>query len=807
MRKIKICRISEKSLLLFRFMMGILLTEVLFVAGLQAQETIVVGQVIDKYDKHPLSSVSIYFKGTSVGTTSNEEGYFLLRHTGKENILVFSAIGYKKTEIKIKPGSNIGLTVEMEESNTLLQEVFVLPGANPALDLMRKVRLLRKVNDETKLPHYEVLATEQNAIFLSRSQHRSISKQIFLQLQEGNLLSSDSSLLVPLYMDEIKYQLTSTAKTELSKKIFSSSEEGNKILEQLFGELNPSLNFYENSIPVFNKNIISPLASIGNMYYNYYLADSMVTSSGKQYEIHFRSRNPRNPAFNGKFCLDSASLALTYIEAELPSEANINFIRHLSIKQEFVPFSSKRWVRNKDQLSLVLNLDILTDSVPAGSQIFFKRSTIYNTGSIQIPESFAQSGYSEETLNQKLQQLGKTPLMNAAKWLADIIFTGYIPVGKIDIGKIQYLARTTDVEGLRLTLPFRTNEKMWKNFTVGGFVGYGFKNEAIKYSGFTQYKLPAEKRRIIGLNYTNDYRRIDYNYNNFLYLENPLVSGDEDIAGTIFALRSAGRLNERKEWTLSFSGDWNRNIESGLYFRSLQQLPSDALPLKKDGVDIGNFQQQSFTFSTRFSFNEKKYEDHLQRIYINNRNPIIYGILEVGKYELGNTEKYYGKVSGILKQNVQFDLGQVNYWMEAGSIFGSVPYPLLAYQPGAEGGYGFYRFSMMNFMQFAADKYFDFHGELIMNGLILNHIPLLKYLNMREMFSVKFGYGKMSNDHLSVMDFPAYVYPFNRPYTEVGVGLANILHLFNLQAIWRLTDIKQFSGDNFAIRGSLRISF
>lgn len=807
MRKIKICRISEKSLLLFRFMMGILLTEVLFVAGLQAQETIVVGQVIDKYDKHPLSSVSIYFKGTSVGTTSNEEGYFLLRHTGKENILVFSAIGYKKTEIKIKPGSNIGLTVEMEESNTLLQEVFILPGANPALDLMRKVRLLRKVNDETKLPHYEVLATEQNAIFLSRSQHRSISKQIFRQLQEGNLLSSDSSLLVPLYMDEIKYQLTSTAKTELSKKIFSSSEEGNKILEQLFGELNPSLNFYENSIPVFNKNIISPLASIGNMYYNYYLADSMVTSSGKQYEIHFRSRNPRNPAFNGKFCLDSASLALTYIEAELPSEANINFIRHLSIKQEFVPFSSKRWVRNKDQLSLVLNLDILTDSVPAGSQIFFKRSTIYNTGSIQIPESFAQSGYSEETLNQKLQQLGKTPLMNAAKWLADIIFTGYIPVGKIDIGKIQYLARTTDVEGLRLTLPFRTNEKMWKNFTVGGFVGYGFKNEALKYSGFTQYKLPTEKRRIIGLNYTNDYRRIDYNYNNFLYLENPLVSGDEDIAGTIFALRSAGRLNERKEWTLSFSGDWNRNIESGLYFRSLQQLPSDALPLKKDGVDINNFQQQSFTLSTRFSFNEKKYEDHLQRIYINNRNPIIYGILEVGKYELGNTEKYYGKVSGILKQNVQFDLGQVNYWMEAGSIFGSVPYPLLAYQPGAEGGYGFYRFSMMNFMQFAADKYFDFQGELIMNGLILNHIPLLKYLNMREMFSVKFGYGKMSNDHLSVMDFPAYVYPFNRPYTEVGVGLANILHLFNLQAIWRLTDIKQFSGDNFAIRGSLRISF
>jgi len=789
-------------------MLGVFITEFLLVFSLQAQETIVVGQVIDKYDKHPLSSVSIYFKGTSIGTTSNEEGYFLLKNAGKENILVFSTIGYKKTEIKIKSGTNVGLTVEMEESNTLLQEVFVLPGTNPALDLMRKVRLLRKLNDETKFPNYNILTTEQNAIFLSRTQQRSISKQIFHQLQEGNLLPTDSSLLVPLYMDEIKYQLTSNEKNELSKKIFSSTEEGNKILEQLFGELNPSLNFYENSIPIFNKNIISPLASIGNMYYNYYLADSMATSSGKQYEIHFRSRNPRNPAFNGKFWLDSATLALTGIEADLPAEANINFVRQLSIKQKFLPLSAKRWVRSEDQISLALNLDILSDSVPpAGSQIFFKRSTTYNTGSMQIPETFAQSGYSAETLDQKLEQLGNTPLMNAAKWLADIIFTGYIPVGKIDIGKIQNLARTTDVEGLRLTLPFRTNERLWKNFTVGGFVGYGFKNEAIKYSGFTQYKLPTEKRRIMGLNYTNDYRRIDYNYNNFLYLENPLVSGDEDIAGTIFGLRTAKRLNERKEWTFSFTGDWNRDIESGIYFRSLQQFASQALPLKKNGIDIGNFQQRSLTFSTRFSFDEKTYEDHLQRIYIYNRKPIIYGILEAGKYKIGNNEKYYGKISGIIKQNVQFDLGQVNYWMEAGSIFGDVPYPLLAFQPGAEGGYGFYRFSMMNFMQFAADKYFDFQGELIMNGLILNHVPLIKYLNMREMLSLKFAYGKLNNNHMSVMDFPDFVYPFNRPYTEVGVGLANILHLFNLQAIWRLTDIEQFTGDNFAIRGSLRISF
>ena len=79
----------------------------------------------------------------------------------------------------------------------------------------------------------------------------------------GNLSKTDSSLVLPLYMAETKFRLTSKQKQEISKNIFSSPESGMKILEKLLGNMEPELNFYENSVTVFGKNLISPLANVG----------------------------------------------------------------------------------------------------------------------------------------------------------------------------------------------------------------------------------------------------------------------------------------------------------------------------------------------------------------------------------------------------------------------------------------------------------------------------------------------------------------------------------------------------------------
>lgn len=742
---------------------------------------------------------------------TNEEGYFLIRYSGKESVLIFSSVGYKKKEIKIKPGQSVGMQVEMTEENTLLQEAFAIPGINPAIDLMKKVRMMRKINDVSRQTGFKAQSTEQNLVLLSKINQRSLSKRIFDQLKKGNISNADSSLILPLYMAESKFLLTSTDKKELSKNIFSSPETGEKILEKLVGELETELNFYNNSITVFGKNMISPLANIGTVYYDYYLADSIHSDSGKQYEIHFRSKNIKNLAFNGKLWIDSASLALTRIDAELPLQANINYIQNLHIAENFVPLPNKQWTRQSEEMALNMNYELLADSLHPKPEIFVKRSATYHlTDSVFAKaNNFAQSNYNTESLDEKLKDLNNTPILRTAKWIADAVLTGYLQAGKIDIGKIEQIMRITDIEGLRLTLPLRTNENLWKNLSLGGYVGYGFKNQVPKYSFGAQIKLPGEKRRILSMSYTNDYRRVDYNYNDFLFRENPLITGDEDISSSVFAMKSAGKMSERSEISYSLSNEWTSNIESSLYVRSNRIFANASMPMQLNSVNIANsLLQQSVTVATRFSFGERKYDDQMQRIYISNSKPVIYSILEAGKYQFANQSGNYGRIAAAMRQYLKFDFGQLNYIAEAGILLGNVPYQLLEVPPGSEtGGYSTFQFNMMNYMEYAADKYVNLHSELMLNGLIMNQIPLIKNLNLREMCSFHMSYGSLSDAHKLQFDYPSYMNPLNKPYMEVGVGLTNILHIFTLQSVWRLTDLNRAGVIPWGIRGCLNLSF
>ncbi|MHB9142137.1 MAG: DUF5686 and carboxypeptidase-like regulatory domain-containing protein, partial [Paludibacter sp.] len=579
----------------------VLLLVLLAAAELSAQETMAVGQIINSTDNSPIPGVNVYFKNSYTGVQSDQEGYFLIRITGKETTLVFSSVGFKSREIKIKPGQSIGIDVKLEEESTLLQDVLVIPGSNPALEWMKKVRLMKKENDISRQIGYSDESTEQNLVLLSKIKQPKRNKLIYDQLKKGNLSNADSSLVIPLYMAENTYQLTDKKKNILSKNIFSSPEKSEQIIAQLVGETDTELNFYDNAISVFGKSIISPLSNVGNIYYNYYLADSIITATGKQYEIHFRTKNSKNLAFNGILRIDSLTLALTSIDAELPTQANINFIHNLHISQIFQQLPDKHWTRHSEETALNMNYELLADSLNQKPEIFIKRSATYNPATISMKQNnrFAQSEYSASTLDEKLKDLNNTPILRTAKWLADVMFTGYMQIGKIDVGKVQRIIRITDLEGLRLTLPFRTNEKLWKNFSLGGSLGYGFKNEAIKYSALADYKIPTKKRRIIGFSYNNDYRRVDYNYNDFMFRENPLITGDEDISSSVLAFKSAGKMSERKEFSLTLSNEWNRNIETNVYFRSNEIYSNPAVPIQT-GFSIANsLSVNSATVSTR----------------------------------------------------------------------------------------------------------------------------------------------------------------------------------------------------------------
>lgn len=771
-----------------------------------AQETVVVGQVFNKTDRAPLESVSVYFKGTNIHTQTNEEGYFLIRGKGQEKVLVFSLIGFKKEEIKVTPGESLGIEVLLTEKDNMLGEVFVTPGANPANDLMKKVRDNRRKNNVRA----NLKSNEQNLVFLSKKDSRWENNRIFQQFKAGNISEIDSTLLVPLYMEESTYNLSDKSKTQLSKNTFNTSETAEKTISTLLSGLSADINFYNNAIPILGKNMISPLANVGKTFYRYYLVDSVQTDLGKEYLLHFRSKNTKNLAFNGEMRIDSATYALTYMDAELPRQANLNFIHNLRLQQSFL---SKEgfWLPKRESSAWDMTYELLKEANKKSPQLMINRSADYSQdGELIIrTDSFANSAFSQEELENKMAQMQQTPLYKVASYIADAALTGYMRAWMFDIGQIVDVARLTKQEGLRLTLPIRTNQYLWKNFMLGGHVGYGFGSQKIKYSTEAQLRLPIENTRIIlGAKYLDDFRRIDYDYNNFLWREDPLATGDENIVSSIFSFKKRNRTSERREFTAFLYNDWTPDIESKWIFRNTTYLPNELLPFVRNGEEITSLQDRNFSLTTRFSFGERVIDEHFQRLYIKSSKPIIYATVEGGKFKFADEKGKYGKLSGTFMQRGQFLLGEWRYMVEAGKIFGDVPYPMLKFLQGKDAtAYNRYEFSMMNGREYIADTYATLFTELITNGIILNNIPLIKHLNLREIASFKMAYGTLSDGHSRLMTIPESSGKFTQPYSEVSIGFCNLLGVASVQSIWRLLDLDKPNIKKWGIKVNLMLTF
>jgi hypothetical protein len=70
-----------------------------------------------------------------------------------------------------------------------------------------------------------------------------------------------------------------------------------------------------------------------------------------------------------------------------------------------------------------------------------------------------------------------------------------------------------------------------------------------------------------------------------------------------------------------------------------------------------------------------------------------------------------------------------------------------------------------------------------------------------------FAYGGLSDKHQNLIQFPDYLKPLKKPYMEVGVGVSNILHLFTVQSVWRLSDLQKPGAIPWLITTSISLSF
>lgn len=760
----------------------------------QTSETIVVGEVYDATTGEPLPNVNVYLQGTQIGTTTNAEGLFLLRGMlERKRTMVVSAVGYKTERFTVEPGQQAGVDIALKEKVGSIEEVLVLPGDNPALALMAEVRRHRHENERA----LSAAVDKTTALYVSDIDSRHLRRTLWKSLQSGMLTDADSTYLLPLYRRQEYDGVVEEQAAMLTVTDYQT----------ILGQLQPCCEFYKNNVQVLSASLVSPLSASGGTYYNYYLADSLHVNGEKHYLIHFRTKNPFYATWNGEMEIDSATYALRRLEASVPTQVNINYLRQLTVRQQY-------GIDNRllyEQMSILLDFAIKADT----SHIF---PTLLLTREVRQPEDMAltvnELSVSDSAFVAAIDTLNNSPLFRFAKFCAYVIQTGYLPTSRyVEVGRLTETLKYSQQEGLRIGVPLRTTEALSKDVSLEAFVAYGIGDRAFKGAGMLHVNIPSTRRHQMHLRYGDEYVYSDVDEFSQLLRENSTWSTQMSLLtnwlqGAVY--NKAHYYNtavRRQEGRVLFEDEWNDYLETRAYVKVGRM--GYGQPTRVYGS------QPSFLYTTlggsaRISFGERKLDLYFHRRHIYNNKPVVYVGAEVGSYQTVDMSSYrmYGNVNMLVRQYV--DLGQagtLRYTVQGGVVLGRVPYTLLHIMPGNQ-TYTFDedRFTLMNNYQYAADWYVTLQSNWNGGGVLFNLIPGVRYLRLRELLELKVAYGGIYGNHQSVLAYPENTFSTLRiPYVEVGVGIGNILRIGELYSVWRVTHISDPTAPYWALRFRLKL--
>ncbi len=781
-------------------------------------ETIIVGHVFDSRTGEDISHANIYYRGTEMGCTTNEEGMFMLRaELDKKRTLVISAMGYKTQRYIIEPDKYAGLEVAMEENLLALDEVFVLPGENPALGIMEQVRKHASQNDVTQHPEVAFSLQEQQNLYISDIQQRHLQRRLWKSLQAGMLQAEDSTYLLPLYASQYTYE----RKGKETHKLTPIQERTTFLTETdyqiLLNGLPQTINFYENTITIFGKSFVSPLASFGGRYYQYKLTPTPAESG--DYHIEFQTKNPFIPSFNGEMLIDTATYALQSIQLTVPREVNVNYLSSLQLQQHYTAQNTLQ----DEHLSMIFDFAIKSDTSHIFPTILLQRTVATSDSTIHIsPAANAVSGpmSSSELASGSISALDSIPLVQWAKWVAYILHTGEVRMGdaKVNLGNVSEIIGGNSAEGLRVGVPLATNEKLWKNVRLNGYVGYGFRDRAPKWQAQIQFKLPTHNRHVFGTYYWDHYVDTDVSPMDYALRENNILYGDMDFTYKILrGVHSSDNVWEtavrRREFKVFAQNEWTENIETEFAFQMGRMGYGDP--------HVGYYQMPSCRFRNvqagiRLGWDERKIDLHFRRIHLYSSKPVVRFMVEFGSYQTDDMtqEDMYGKFTLAVQQSVPLGIcGRLDYVAEAGMVFGQVPYPMLKTFAGNQSWvFDSYRFSLMNTGRYAADKYILLHAHWDMEGILFNRIPGVRYARLHELLELKIAWGGLSEKNAALKDAMQVSSLYRGaegglaiPYVEAGIGIGNVLRIGDFYFVSRLTNFQDTTSPIMGFRFRFRL--
>ena len=581
------------------------------------------------------------------------------------------------------------------------------------------------------------------------------------------------------------------------------------------------VDIYENNVLFLTNKFISPISSVAPTFYRYYITDTTISGGEKCTRLYFTPRNKSEFLFQGYLYITmDGSYAVRRAEMEVNKNINLNWIKESRIVQEFRRTGEGGWILDKNETSIDLGYN------KSGLGIFGQRSVSYRdyTFNKPIPQiSFIKQNAradsiftrennfwernrhqelskSEKGIYQTSDTLRSMPTFRRFITVMRIVVASYHDFGKFELGPISTFYSYNPTEGSRVRVGGLTTPKFSKRINLDGHISYAFGDKQFKYklgttislSDRTIYEFPVRSLRVSVQKET----RVPGAQLYFVHEGSAYLSISRGIDDKLFY--NQGVYTE-------YLHEFENHFSYRLGYNFTRQRPGGSL----DFGDIPWLDIGEFSVGLRYAPNEQYYLKKTIRVPVSNRHPILQFNYTVGNKIFGGDYNYHQLRFNFSKRFYPSVLGYTDVLFESGLVLGTVPFPLLEIHNANQSYlYQSKRYNLMNFLEFVSDKYASLFIDHNFNGFILNKIPLIKHLGLREIITFKILYGgldKHNNPNLNpqaqlatmgLMPLPKdkfgnpATFILDRgPYMEVSIGIGNILKILRVDLVRRITYI------------------
>lgn len=775
------------------------------VAVLKGQNFSVSGRVLDSETNVALIYANIRTSDLSIGTASNKDGNFEIKLQKGQYEIIASFLGYVSDTLFVKVEKDISnLVFKLKPSYINLSEITVLPGENPADEIIKRA-IERKRERNNKIESYSFTAYTKGVV---RSTQPVSGGEGILSISVGITDTSELNINGILENQSIGYY---KKPDNYKEKIIARKQTSNfpSTINILTGG-RIIQNFYSDDVRFFGRKMVSPLSDNSLKYYYFFIEDTVAIDNQNVFKLFMTPDDSIDPGFVGNIYISGTNYDLLKVDLRLNRAANPGgLFDTVVIYQQFFSFGDSLYMPVDYHLNVsakILNL----------IKIGFELNTILYDYKMNIPidskffdmavlSVLPEADEKDSLYWDVMQRIPNTMEEVEAYYRIDSVKN--IPQTFWD--RFSFLSSRTEItDNFFISAPlgmYHFNRVEGHSLDFGFFLINGDKNRLnsslqLNY-GFAdkKFKHDFEFSYLFG-----DYRTLKLNFN-FYNKTNKLYETSKDYSeflSSTLALLSKDDINDyyySKGFNLSYGGEILPYLSlSGTLIHNIDRTAfvntnfSIFAKNKEFRANPPIFESRLNYFKINFKIDFRNYfEDGLSRIRISQgRNyAILDGSFTSSSKNMLKSELDFNtidlKLSGVFNA---FGNTAINYIIRGFYTNGTLPPQMFYSIPGNINLTGTdYTFRTLEFNEILGDRVLtaNFEHNLRDDFFRWLGVPYLKTMELQTKWFFNIAYSDISEKSLAIFTGTSGI--LKKPLLETGFSVGHPLFPIQLSFAWKLT--------------------